>query len=292
VRVAVFGASGTIGRALLPLLAESHDVIGVSRSVRPCPEAGVRWAVADVGDPTAVRDALEGVDVAYYLVHSLGARDYAALDRRGAASLARAAEATGVRQIVYLGGLGSDSHELSEHLRSRRETEAVLASGTTPLTVIRTAVVIANGSTAFETMVALVDRLPCMVCPRWVSTPTQPIGIDDVVTYLAAICGLEETFGQIYEAGGPEVMTYRRMLEETAAARGRHPLIVEVPVLTPRLSSRWLALVTPVNAATARPLVDGLRNPTVVTDERLRHLVPFELTSFARAARDALARPD
>lgn len=287
--VAVFGATGTIGQALLHHLKDTHDVTGVSRSPRPRGDDGVRWVVADVGNPTAVRDALDGIDVVYYLVHSLGADDYAARDRRGASILARAAESAGTRQIVYLGGLGVDSDDLSEHLRSRRETEAVLASGTTPVTVIRAAVVIGRGSAAFETIVALVDRLPGMVCPRWVSTPTQPIAINDIVTYLGAVCGIEETFGHTYEAGGPEVMTYRRMIEQIATIRGRHPLIVEVPILTPRLSSHWLALVTPVNAATARPLIDGLRNPTTVTDTGLQRLFPFELTPFDQAARAALA---
>ncbi len=288
-RVAVFGATGTVGQALLPRLAQEHEVTGVSRSPRSGAGDGVRWVVADVGNPTAVREALDGIDVAYYLVHSLGTSDYAARDRRGAAILARAAESAGVRQIVYLGGLGVDATDLSEHLRSRRETEQVLASGSTPVTVIRAAVVIGRGSAAFETTVALVDRLPGMVCPRWVSTPTQPIALNDVVAYLAGVCGMQETLGQTYEAGGPDVMTYRRMIEQIAAIRGRHPLIVEVPLLTPRLSSHWLALVTPVNAGTARPLIDGLRNPTVVTDAHLQDLFQLELTPFDQAARAALA---
>ena len=287
-RVAVFGATGTVGQALLPRLAEHHEVTGVSRHPR-ADEDGIRWVTADVGNPTAVRDALEGIEVVYYLVHSLGTPDYAARDRRGAAIVARAAEGAGVRQIVYLGGLGVESTDLSEHLRSRRETERTLASGATPVTTVRAAVVIGRGSTAFETIVALVDRLPGMVCPRWVSTPTQPIAIDDIVAYLVAVGGLEETFGQTYEAGGPEVMTYRRMIEQIAEIRGRHPLIVEVPVLTPRLSSHWLGLVTPVNAATARPLIDGLKNPTVVTDTRLQRLIPLELTPFEKSARAALS---
>jgi uncharacterized protein YbjT (DUF2867 family) len=289
VRVAVFGAAGTIGRALLPRLAQEHEVTGVSRSPRSEEGEGIRWVVADVGNPTAVRDALDGIDVAYYLVHSLGTSDYAARDRRGAAILARAAESADVRQIVYLGGLGVDATDLSEHLRSRRETEQVLASGTTPVTVIRAAVVVGRGSAAFETTVALVDRLPAMICPRWVSTPTQPIAINDIVSYLTGACGMHETRGKTYEAGGPEVMTYRRMIEQIAAIRGRRPLIVEVPLLTPRLSSHWLALITPVNAATARPLIDGLRNPTVVTDTRLQDLFQLELTPFEQAARAALA---
>ncbi len=287
-RVAVFGATGTVGGALLPRLAEHHEVTGVSRSERDDAD-GIRWVTADIANPTSMRAALEGIDVAYYLVHSLGTPDFAARDRRGAAIMARAAESAGVRQIVFLGGLGDDSEDLSEHLRSRRETERELAKGATPVTTIRAAVVIAPGSTAFETIVALVDRLPGMVCPRWVSTPTQPIAVNDIVSYLAGVCGREDTFGKIYEAGGPEVMTYRNMIEVIGELRGHHPLIVEVPVLTPWLSSHWLGLVTPVNAGTAKPLIDGLKNPTVVTDDALQELIPLELTSFETAARDALA---
>lgn len=286
-RVAVFGASGTIGRALVPRLAESHEVAGISRERRE-PEGGVAWRVADVGNPTAVREALEGIDVVYYLVHSLGSADFAERDRRGATVLARAAQGAGVRQIVYLGGLGGEGTELSEHLRSRRETQHALAQGDVPVTTIGAAVVVGKGSAAFETIVALVDRLPAMVCPRWVSTPTQPIALDDIVTYLAAVCGLPEALGQTFQAGGPEVMTYRDMIERIAMIRGRHPRIVEVPILTPRLSSYWLQLVTPVNAATARPLIDGLRTPTVVEDTRLQELIPHKLTSFSDAAREAL----
>ena len=149
--------------------------------------------------------------------------------------------------------------------------------------------VVGADSAAFETILALVDRLPAMVCPRWVSTPTQPIAIDDVVRYLAAVCGREECFGESYDVGGPEVMTYREMIERIGRIRGRRTLIVEVPVLTPRLSSYWLHLVTPVGASVARPLIEGLRNATVVRDDRIRQLVPFEPTPFEAAVRGALA---
>jgi uncharacterized protein YbjT (DUF2867 family) len=286
--VAVFGASGTIGSALVARLAREHEVTAISREHRP-DENRVRWVVADVGNPTAVREAVDGIEVVYYLVHSLGSADFAERDRRGATIVARAADGAGVRQIVYLGGLAGDRADLSEHLRSRHETETVLRSGGVPVTAIQAAVVVGRGSAAFETIVALVDRLPAMVCPRWVSTPTQPIALDDIVTYLAAVCGLEAALDQTFQAGGPQVMTYRTMIEQIARIRGRHPRIIEIPVLTPRLSSYWLELVTPVNAATARPLIDGLRIPTVVTDPRIQQLVPLELTPFEEAARTALA---
>ena len=181
-----------------------------------------------------------------------------------------------------------ESDDLSEHLESRRETERCLAEGSVPLTTIRAGMVVGPGSAAFETILALVDRLPAMVCPRWVSTPTQPIAAEDVVRYIAGVCGNRDAIGQTFDAGGPEVMTYREMIERVARLRHRHPVIVEVPFLTPRLSSLWLRLVTPVQAGVARPLIDGLRNPTVAHDTRLLKLVPFPLTSFDVAAQAAI----
>lgn len=287
-RIAVLGASGTVGRALLPLLAEQHDVLALSRRP-PVPANGIRWAAADVTDGAAVRKIFAGVEVAYHLVHSLGSRDFEERDRRAAETVAREAERAGLRQLVYLGGLGDDSPELSRHLRSRAETASVLGSGAVPVTTLRAAMVVGAGSAAFETIVALVDRLPGMICPRWVSTPTQPIALVDVAAYLAAVAGREDALGGSFDAGGPEVMTYRQMIERIARIRGRRPLIVEVPVLTPRLSSYWLHLVTPVNAGVARPLIEGLRNTTVSGDECLRRLVPLRLTSFEDAARAAMS---
>ena len=286
-KVAVFGATGTIGTALLPALARTHDVIGLSR--REQPASDVTWMQADANDAESVRRALEGVDVAYYLVHSLGVSDFESRDRTAAKTVAEQAARAGLSQLVYLGGLGDDSPDLSAHLRSRLETERELASGTVPLTTLRAAIVIGRGSAGFETIVALVDRLPAMVCPRWVRVRTQPIAIADIVKYLAGVCGHPEAIGESFDVGGPEVMTYREMIERVGAERGKRPLIVEVPVLSPRLSSYWLHLVTPVKASVARPLIEGLRNETVANDERIRELIPLQLTPFDEAARAALA---
>jgi uncharacterized protein YbjT (DUF2867 family) len=288
-RIAVFGASGTVGSALLPILAREHEVIAVSRRAHTESDSNVRWVTADVTDPNSVEQALDGAEVVVYLVHSLGQSDFAARDRRAASIVARAAEAQHVRQIVYLGGLGDESDDLSEHLQSRRETERHLASGSVPVTTLRAGMVVGPRSAAFDTILALVDRLPGMVCPRWVSTPTQPIAIADIARYISGVCGNPEAIGQTYDAGGPEVMTYRQMIERIARLRHRHPIIVEVPFLTPRLSSLWLRLVTPVQASVARPLIDGLRNPTIAHDDRLQALLPFELTSFDTAAQAAIA---
>ena len=286
-KVVVFGATGVVGSALLPVLAAEHEVVAVSRKPRPADE-GASWVVADATDAASVREVLAGAEVAYYLVHSLGARDFEERDVGAASTMARGAEAADLRQLVYLGGLGEEGDELSPHLRSRLETGRALATGAVPVTTLRAAVVVGKGSAAFETVVALVDRLPAMIAPRWVSTPTQPISLSDTVRYLAGVAGREETFGETYDLGGPEIMTYREMIERIARLRGKRRLIVEVPVLTPFLSSLWLHLVTPVGASVARPLVEGLRNSTVAQDERIRELVPIRRTPFDEAAREAL----
>ncbi len=225
----------------------------------------------------------------YHLVHSLGASDFEERDRRAADAVAAAAARAGAAQIVYLGGLGDDRASLSAHLRSRAETGERLEAGNVPVTTLRAAMIIGPGSAAFETVVALVRRLPGMICPRWVSVPTQPVALEDVVRYLVGVAGLEAARGRRLDVGGPEVMTYREMMERIARVLGRRPLIVEVPLLTPRLSSLWLHLVTPVQASVARPLVEGLREPTVVRDDGLLRLVPFAPTPFEVAVRRTLA---
>jgi uncharacterized protein YbjT (DUF2867 family) len=286
VKVTVFGATGVVGRALLPLLGE-HEVTAVSRSPRE--DAGARWVVADAATGDGVAEALAGAEVAYYLVHSLGSRDFEGQDRAAAEAVAREAASAGVRQIVYLGGLGADDPDASAHLRSRRETGERLGSAGVPVTTLRAAMIVGRGSAAFETILGLVKRLPVMITPTWVSTPTQPIALDDIATYLAGVCGNEAALGEGFDVGGPEVMTYRQMIERIARLLGRRPVIVEVPVLTPYLSSLWLHLVTPVNASVGRPLIEGLRNPTIAREERIREVILLDLTPFDEAARRALS---
>ncbi|MBA2461224.1 MAG: NAD(P)H-binding protein [Actinobacteria bacterium] len=286
-KVTVFGATGVIGQALLPVLAEKHEVVAVSRGARD-PGAGIHWVEADVASGEGVGDALEGAAVAYYLVHSLGARDFERRDREAAANVSREAARAGVGQIVYLGGLGGDDRDASPHLRSRHESGEHLASDGVPVTTLRAAMVVGKGSAAFETILGLVRRLPIMITPSWVSTPTQPIALADVVRYLAGVAANGAALGKGFDVGGPEVMTYRQMIERIAALLGKRPRILEVPVLTPALSALWLELVTPVNASVARPLIEGLRNPTVAREERLGKLLPFELTAFDEAVRHAL----
>ena len=290
-RVAVVGATGTIGRPLVDALSDAHDVVGIAR--RPPEPAGktVEWVAADATDGPAMRSALDGAEVVVHLVHSLGSADFEARDRAAARAVADGAEQAGARQIVYLGGLGEGS-ELSPHLRSRAETASVLAGGSVPVTTLRAAMIVGAGSAAFETILALVERLPVMICPRWVSVETQPVALADVLAALVAVCGRDDTFGAAFDVGGPEVMTYRTMLERAARIRGRHPVLIEVPFLTPRLSSLWLYLVTPASVSVARPLVEGLRIPTLAHDDRIWELVGTERTTFDDAVRAALGGRD
>jgi uncharacterized protein YbjT (DUF2867 family) len=288
-KAAVLGATGFVGRALVPALAKRMHVTAVSRSGDAPAAARVEPVSADALDPQSLRRALDGVDIVYHLVHSLGQANFGDIDRDAARNVAAEAARAGVGQIVFLGGLGDDNPNLSEHLRSRAETARVLAEGEVPVTTLRAAVVVGRGSAAFDTMIALVDRLPVMIAPRWVATPTQPIALADVVAYLCDVAGHPETLGERFDLGGPDVLTYREMIEHIGELRGRRPRIVEVPVLSPRLSSYWLHLVTPVRAGVARPLIEGLRNPTIATDTRIRELVPRELLTFDAAARQALS---
>ena len=288
-RAAVLGATGFVGRALVPTLAERMDVVAVSRAGDAPAAERVQPVAADALQPQSLRRSLDGVDVVYHLVHSLGQANFGDVDRRAATNVAAEAARAGVKQIVFLGGLGDDDPHLSDHLRSRAETARLLTEGEVPVTTLRAAIVVGRGSAAFDTVVALVDRLPVMVAPRWVAMPTQPIALADVVAYLRDVAGHADTVGETFDLGGPDVLTYRQMIEHIGELRGRRPCILEVPVLSPRLSSYWLHVITPVRAGVARPLVEGLRNPTVAKDTRIQELLPRELLSFDAAARQALS---
>ena len=276
--VTVFGATGVVGRALVPLLA-AHELTRVSRTPRD--EPGVRWLVADAASGDGVGAALEGADVVYYLVHSLGARDFEEQDRAAAETVAREAANAGVRQIVFLGGLGADDPGASPHLRSRRESGERLASAGVPVTTMRAAMIVGKGSAAFETILGLVKRLPIMVTPSWVSTPTQPIALDDVARYLAGVCGNEAAYGEGYDTGGPEVMTYRQMIERIAALLGRKPAIVEVPGADP---VPLLALAQPRHAG-ERVGRAAARRRTAQSDDRARGADPETAAVRAHAVR-------
>ena len=236
---------------------------------------------------------MSGVHTAYYLVHSLGTKqDFEQEDRQAAANFATAARQAGVQRIIYLGGLGNAEHGLSRHLRSRQETGEVLRSSGVPVIELRASIIIGSGSLSFELIRVLTERLPVMICPRWVATPTQPIAIEDVLDYLLAALDLPEEQSRIFEIGGPDVVSYGGIMREYARQRGLRRLMISVPLLTPYLSSLWLGLVTPVYARIGRKLVEGLRNPTVVRDLSARDAFSIRPRSLAEAIQRAMVNED
>lgn len=291
-RVLVTGATGFVGGQLVPaLVAAGHDVRALVRDPEGYdPVDGVEVFQGDLLDPGSFDDALAGVSAAYYLVHSMHAGDdFEERDRRAARNFAEAASGTECERVVYLGGLGEEGEELSAHLESRREVERVLDTGEYDLTTLRAAIIVGHGSASFAMVRQLSSRLPVMVTPRWVQNECQPIAIEDVLAYLVGVLDHPETAGVTYEIGGPDVMTYGQLMKRTATLMGRwSPLIVPVPVLTPRLSSYWVGMMTDVEWRVARPLIDGLRNAVVVRDDSIRTHLGFELTPFDAAVERAL----
>lgn len=287
-RVLVTGATGFVGSHLAEaLVAAGHDVRAMTRAPERYAGAGVAVR-GDVGDPATLAAALADQEAAYYLVHSLDAADFTERDRRGAAAFADAARQAGVGQVVYLGGLGDEGDRLSEHLRSRREVEGILGARV-PTTVLRAGIVIGDGGISWEILRQLVARLPVMVTPRWVQTRTQPVALEDALAYLTGVLGREEAVGQVYDIGAPEPLTYGDMLRVVGRMTGGVlRLIVPVPLLTPRLSSQWLRLVTDVDLPTARALVDSMTNEVVVRDRRIEQLTGHRAMSFEHAAECAL----
>jgi uncharacterized protein YbjT (DUF2867 family)/membrane protease YdiL (CAAX protease family) len=287
-RVLVAGASGFVGRRLVPALeAAGHEVRAMTRHPDSYHGSGTPVA-GDVSDPASLDAAMAGCQAAYYLVHSLDDDDFANKDAEGAKAFGAAAATADLQRIVYLGGLGDDDEQLSAHLRSRREVEAELAASGVPVTTLRAGIVIGDGGISWEMTRQLVDHLPAMITPRWVMTRTQPIAVDDVVRYLVGVLELPEAAGRALEIGGPEVLRYKTMLQRVATIQGRDLPIVPVPFLSPQLSSRWLALVTDVDTTTGRNLVDSMTNEVVVKDPSIRELVPFEPSGYDDSARQAL----
>jgi uncharacterized protein YbjT (DUF2867 family) len=286
--VLVAGATGFVGKRLCPALAEAGaEVRAMTR--RPEQYDGAGQAVqGDVHEPETLPDALEGCRAAYYLVHSLGSPDFRRLDAEAARAFGQAAAKAGLEQIVYLGGLGDEGDDLSEHLASRREVERLLGEAGVPVTVLRAGILIGSGGISWEITRQLVENLPAMITPRWVSTRTQPIAVDDVVRYLVGVLDQPDAIGAVFEVGGADVLAYSEMLRRVAKLTGRRRLLVPVPLLTPGLSSWWLALVTDVDTRTGRSLVDSMTNEVVVSDDSIRSLVPFEPVGYDEAVARAL----
>jgi len=287
--VLVTGATGFVGRRLVPALLEAgHTVKAMTRNPKEYDGPGDP-VHGDVHDAGSLAEAVTGVDVAVYLVHSLDDDDFERKDADAARSFGLAAAATGVRQIVYLGGLGADDGELSAHLRSRREVEGLLGEAGVPVTVLRAAIVVGAGGISWEITRQLVKNLPAMVVPKWASTLSQPIGVDDVVAYLEGVVGNEAALGRVFEIGGPERLSYLQMLQQAAEVMHGHRLpVVTVPVLTPKLSSHWIGLVTDVDATTGRNLIDSMSTEVVVHDDSIREVVPIEPVTYAEAVRRAV----
>jgi uncharacterized protein YbjT (DUF2867 family) len=264
-----------------------HEVAAMTRN--PARYRGAGTPVrGDIHDPATLEPAMAGAQAAYYLVHSLQDADFEHKDAAGATAFGEAAAAAGLQRIIYLGGLGDDADNLSAHLRSRREVENLLGAGGVPVTVIRAGIIVGHGGISWELTRQLVEHLPVMITPQWVATRTQPIAVDDVVTYLAGVLELAEASGRVYEAGGPEVLQYSTMLSRVAAIENRPLLLLPVPLLTPWLSSLWLALVTDIDTGTGRALVDSMINEVIVRDPSLRDLIPIQPMSYDDAVRAAL----
>ena len=292
-RFLVFGASGYVGTNLVPaLLAAGNGSVRAaarnSKVLAAQPWEGVELVEADALKPDTLTTALAGIDIAYYLVHSMAAgRDFGRIDLEAADNFARAAATAGVKRIVYLGGLvpqGADS----EHLMSRKETGDRLRAATVPVTEVRAGVIVGPGSAAYEVMRDLVYHLPFMVAPKWVRSKSSPIALSNLLQYLLAVATLPEAAGQVYDAGGPDYVSYEEMMRQFGEVVGRHPRILRVPVLTPRLSSYWLGLVTSVPANIARALISGLKHDIPANDTELRRLVPQMLLSFRQSVEAAL----
>lgn len=299
-RVLLTGATGFVGGRLLPnLVSNGFQVRCLVRSASGFagslpPEIKAEPVEGDLLKPGTWEASLDGMDVAFYLVHSMGGRNFSEIksfaerDQKAATHFLKAAEAAGLSRIIYLGGLGELGDSLSEHLASRQEVGRILQSGKVRTTVLRAANIVGAGGAPFEMLRYMVERVPVMICPRWVDTPCQPIAISNVVDYLAGCLQQEDTAGLSFDIGGPDIISYRELMLIYARVRGLRRLVVTVPVLTPRLSAYWINLMTPVPAGVIMPLVEGLRNTVVCRENRIRELVPVRLVSMEEAVCTAL----
>lgn len=287
-KVLVTGAGGFIGRLLTKaLLSEEVQVRCMVRKSAPPSDSAIETVRGDLLEPATLPKALDGVDTAYYLVHAMagGRAGFERRDREAAGNFVRAADKAGVRRVIYLGGLGETGDDLSEHLKSRLEVADILRSGTFATTFLRAAIIIGAGGASFEMVKALIERLPLMIAPRWVTTRCQPIAVEDVISYLVGCLKDERTTGRTFDIGGPDILTYKEMMERFGRIRGRSLCILPVPVLTPRLSSYWVGFITPVPPSVSMPLIEGLKNEVICREHAIRTLIPLQLTSYDEAVR-------
>lgn len=293
--VLLTGASGYVGGRLLPLLeAQPLALRCLARNparLRPLTKNSTEIFPGDVLNPASLDAALEGVHTAYYLVHLMsGSANFEQQDRQAAQNFADAARRTGVQRMIYLGGLGDDNDPtLSPHLRSRHEVGEILQASGVETIEFRAGMVIGAGSLSFQLMKSLTDRLPVMICPRWLATPTQPIAIDDVLAYLFAAKDLPRGESRIFEIGSPDIVTYGDLIREYARQQSLNRWLIFVPILTPYLSGLWLALVTPATYEVGRHLIEGLKNPTVVQDTRALKIFSISPMSVQQAIARAIS---
>lgn len=300
--VLVLGATGFIGSRLIPeLRAKGIYVRMLVRNPDKVAEQvkgdnGLTAVKGDLLTGEGLPEALLGIQTAYYLVHSMGGRsivqnkDYADRDRRAAESFIKAADRSGLKRVIYLGALGEKGEDLSEHLQSRAEIANILSSGKAAATILRAAIIIGAGGASFEMLRYLVERLPVMVCPKWIDTKIEPIAVRDVLKYLVGCFFHAETAGQSFDIGGGEVITYREMMQHYAEARGLGSrFILRIPFLTPLLSAYWVDLVTPISSGIAHPLIEGLKNEVICKERRIESLIPIDKTPYKEAVRIAFS---
>jgi uncharacterized protein YbjT (DUF2867 family) len=298
--IAVLGATGYVGGRLVPRLLEAgYYIRAISRSVqklksRPWADnPNVEIVSADVLDKNSLNSALNGCIAAYYLVHSMNPShaDFSSADKQAAINMRDVSAEQGLQQIIYLGGLGEENLNLSHHLKSRAEVGKILKEGSTPVTILRAAMIIGSGSASFEILRYLVDRLPLMVTPKWIDTVSQPIAIRNVLNYLTGCLLKSEVENKTFDIGGPDVLTYRELMKIYAEECGLPKRwVIPVPVFTPKLSSYWIHLITPVPAYIAQPLAEGLKNPVVCQENKIQEIIPQELITCREAIQRALRR--